>query len=73
MPAEQVMEDIRQVTLRHFSAEDKIGIVVEGPRGEDSIAKRRPFRLVARKLNSASCKVNCHKAQLSSFSNRSSR
>jgi len=38
-PAEQVMKDIRRVTRRHFSAEDKIRIVLDGLRGEDSIAE----------------------------------
>src|SRR3546814_15065191 len=36
-PAEQVVKDIRRQTRRHFSAEDKIRIVLEGLRGEDSI------------------------------------
>ena len=38
-PAEQVVKDIRRQTRRHFSAEDKIRIVLEGLRGEDSIAE----------------------------------
>jgi transposase len=38
-PAEQVIKDIRRATRRHFSAEDKIRIVVDGLRGEDSIAE----------------------------------
>ena len=38
-PAEQVVKDIRRLTRRHFSAEDKIRIVLEGLRGEDSIAE----------------------------------
>ena len=38
-PAEQVIKDIRRVTRRHFSAEDKIRIVLDGLRGEDSIAE----------------------------------
>jgi transposase-like protein len=38
--AEQVVKDIRRATRRHFSAEDKIRIVLEGLRGEDSIAER---------------------------------
>ena len=38
-PAEQVMKDIRRVTRRHFSAEDKIRIVLDGLRGKDSIAE----------------------------------
>jgi len=39
MPAEQVVKDIRRKTRRHFSAEDKIRIVLEGLRGDDSIAE----------------------------------
>ena len=35
----QVVKDIRRATRRHFSAEDKIRIVLEGLRGEDSIAE----------------------------------
>ena len=31
-PAEQVVKDIRRATRRHFSAEDKIRIVLEGLR-----------------------------------------
>src|SRR3974390_2878015 len=38
-PAEQVVKNIRRATRRHFSAEDKIRIVLEGLRGEDSIAE----------------------------------
>ena len=38
-PAEQVVKDIRRATRRHFSAEDKIRIVPDGLRGEDSIAE----------------------------------
>ena len=37
--AEQVVKDIRRATRRHFSAEEKIRIVLEGLRGEDSIAE----------------------------------
>ena len=32
--AERVVKDIRRATRRHFSAEDKIRIVLEGLRGE---------------------------------------
>ena len=39
MPAEQVVKDIRRKTRRHFSAEDKIRIVLDGLRGDDSIAE----------------------------------
>lgn len=38
-PAEAVVKDIRRATRRHFSAEDKIRIVLDGLRGEDSIAE----------------------------------
>ena len=38
-PAEQVVKDIRRKTRRHFSAEDKIRIVLDGLRGDDSIAE----------------------------------
>ena len=37
--AEVVVKDIRRATRRHFSAEDKIRIVLEGLRGEESIAE----------------------------------
>jgi len=38
-PAEQVIKTIRRATRRQFSAEEKIRIVLEGLRGEDSIAE----------------------------------
>ena len=38
-PAEAVIKDIRRATRRQFSAEEKIRIVLEGLRGEDSIAE----------------------------------
>ena len=38
-PADAVVRDIRRATRRHFSAEEKIRIVLEGLRGEDSIAE----------------------------------
>ncbi len=38
-PAEQVVKDIRRATRRHFSAEDKIRIVLDCLRGDDSIAE----------------------------------
>src|SRR5664279_4638271 len=38
-PAETVVKEIRRATRRQFSAEDKIRIVLEGLRGEDSIAE----------------------------------
>jgi transposase-like protein len=38
-PAEKVVRDIRRATRRRYSAEDKIRIVLEGLRGEESIAE----------------------------------
>jgi transposase len=38
------VKNIRRATRRHFSAEDKIRIVLEGLRGEDSIAEALPPR-----------------------------
>ena len=38
-PADEVVKDIRRATRRQFSAEEKIRIVLEGLRGEDSIAE----------------------------------
>ena len=37
--AEEVLKDVRRQTRRHCSAEDKIRIVLEGLRGEESIAE----------------------------------
>jgi len=37
--AEQTVRDIRRATRRKFSAEEKIRVVLEGLRGEDSIAE----------------------------------
>lgn len=48
-PAEQAIKDIRRATRRHFSSEDKIRIVLDGLRGEDSIAE-------ASRWSSTSCR-----------------
>ena len=37
--AEQVVKDIRRTTRKQYSAEEKIRIVLDGLRGEDSIAE----------------------------------
>jgi transposase len=37
--AEETIKDIRRATRRHWSAEDKIRIVLEGLRGEDSVSE----------------------------------
>jgi transposase len=38
-PAEQVLKNIRRQTRRKYSAEEKIGIVLEGLRGEENISE----------------------------------
>ena len=38
-PAEKVVQGIRRATRKHYSAEEKIRIVLEGLRGEDSISE----------------------------------
>lgn len=38
-PASKVVKDIRRVTRKHHSAEEKIRIVIEGLRGDSSIAE----------------------------------
>jgi transposase len=42
--ADKLVREIRRATRRHFSAEDKIRIVLAGLRGEDSIVNRRGVR-----------------------------
>ena len=38
-PSERLVRDIRRVTRKHYSAEDKIRIVLDGLRGEVTIAE----------------------------------
>ncbi|HIB81250.1 MAG TPA: hypothetical protein EYO55_04520 [Gammaproteobacteria bacterium] len=40
--AEKTVRDIRRATRRHYSAEEKIRVVLEGLPGEDSIAELCP-------------------------------
>jgi ribosomal protein L31E len=39
-PAERVVKDIRRTTQRHFSAEEKIRIALEGLRDDDALPSR---------------------------------
>ena len=39
--AEKTVREIRRKTRRRFSAEEKIGIVLDGVRGDESIAKNK--------------------------------
>ncbi len=36
---EEIVKDIKRATRKHYSSEEKIRIVLDGPRGEDSIAE----------------------------------
>ena len=38
-PGEKIVKDIKRATRKHFSSEEKIRIVLDGLRGEDSIAE----------------------------------
>jgi len=49
-PAEKVVRDIRCATRKHHSAEDKIRIVLEGLRGEESIAALCRREVIAESL-----------------------
>jgi len=45
--AQAVVKDIRRATRKQYGAEEKIRIVLEGLRGEDSIAEQTgPHRMV---------------------------
>jgi len=37
-PGEKIVRDINRATRKQYSSEEKIGIVLDGLRGEDSIA-----------------------------------
>jgi len=49
-PAEKLVRDIRRVTRKHHSTEDKIRIVLEGLRGEESIAALCRREVIAESL-----------------------
>jgi transposase len=49
-PAERVVRDIRRATRKQHSAEEKIRIVLEGLRGEESIAALRRREAIAESL-----------------------
>lgn len=44
--SERLVKDIRRATRKHYSAEDKIRVVLDGLRGEESIAALSPRTLV---------------------------
>ena len=57
-PAEKVVQDIRRATRKHYSAEEKIRIVLEGLRGEDSIAELCRREGIAQNLSLAGQKTS---------------
>ena len=65
-PGERVVKDIRRATRRHFSAEDKIRIVLDGLRGEDSIAEGS-VKATANTLNLRPCSTEPHLIRLNFF------
>jgi transposase-like protein len=52
-PAEDAIKDIRRATRRHFSAEERIRVVLEGLRGEESIAELCRREGIARRCTTA--------------------
>jgi transposase len=50
VPADKLVRDIRRATRKHHSAEDKIRIVLEGLRGEESIASLCRCEAIAENL-----------------------
>ena len=38
-PGEKIVKDIKRATRKHYSSEEKIRIVLDGLRGEDTIAE----------------------------------
>jgi transposase len=38
-PGEKIVKDIKRATRKHYSSEEKIRMVLDGLRGEDSIAE----------------------------------
>ena len=57
-PAEKVVKDIRRATRGQFSAEEKIRIVLEGLRGEESIAELCHHEGIVQKLITAGRKTS---------------
>jgi transposase-like protein len=49
-PVDAMVKDIRRATRRQFSAEEKIRIVLEGLRGEESSERGVDFVGVSRRL-----------------------
>ena len=64
--AEEAIKDIRRATRRHWSAEDKIRIVLEGLREEDSISDdvRPPIMELALKASGLDHVTVVHRPRL---------
>jgi hypothetical protein len=61
------LKDIRRATRRHFSAEDKIRIVLDGLRGDDSIAELCRREGIAQSLYYGYCQVKATIRLLATF------
>jgi len=58
--SEQVVKDIRRATRKHHSAEEKIRIMLDGLRGEHSIAERcRPLLHLVERVPGSRMTVDC--------------
>ena len=53
--SEQIIRDIKRKTRKHYSAEEKIRIVLDGLRGEDSIAELCRREGIAQSLSRRFC------------------
>ncbi len=62
-PGEKIVKDIKRATRKHYSSEEKIRIVLDGLRGEDSIAElcRLQRDISSRQTTRASAPVSTSK------------
>jgi transposase len=58
-PGEKIVKDIKRATRKHYSSEEKIRIVLDGLRGEDSITGGLPtFAAIGITLSTARLKTD---------------
>jgi transposase-like protein len=79
-PGEKIVKDIKRATRKHYSSEEKIRIVLDGLRGEDSNAEpcRREGILKVSIINGLrtswrhvrNCELELHKISLRSVCSR---
>jgi hypothetical protein len=63
-PGEKLVKDIKRATRKHYLLEEKIRIVLDGLRGEDSIAAlcRRTLDLALRDTSKGSLSIKLKRA-----------